>query len=262
MPARLDEIFRIASAEAEQLNHHWVGRDHLLLALLHPDCPGLARTVLEAFGVSLDQIRQEWTAGLGDPFEPHDRALVVPPGTNHVLTRAKVNAAELEDDEVAGEHVLLALTDEWPGAHPDALIAERGGDAASLRERLISVTDGMLPAPEPPPPRAWPPTAPKRVRRPPEPELAPSPLGHDPRRRKPWGSAVFGTPEGKAFTQGRWLRQYFIDRDGYPVLTTDGQPIHTLIDEEGRPVLDEDGRQIVTVVDVPPAARVRAYPQD
>jgi hypothetical protein len=37
-------------------------------------------------------------------------------------------------------------------------------------------------------------------------------------------------------------RQYFIDRDGYPVLTTDGHPVHIVVDEDTVPVLDEPRR--------------------
>lgn len=262
MAPKLDQIFRLASMQAEELNHGWVGRDHLLLALLHSECPGLARETLESFGVLLEGIRCAWVESMGDPFEASDRSLVIPPATNHVLERARLNATELEDDEVLGEHVLLALTDDWPGSAPAGLVAERGGDAASVRKRLVSASDGMLPAPDPPAPRWQPPVSPKRVPRPPEPELAPSPLGHDPRRRKPWGSGVFSTPEGKTFTKGHALLQYRIDRDGYPVITTDGQPLHSLLDEEGRDVLDEEGHPIETVVDVPAGASMSAYPRN
>ena len=61
---------------------------------------------------------------------------------------------------------------------------------------------------------------------------------------------------------GTTLRQYRIDRDGYPVLTTDGKPIHWLIDNDGRLVLDEDGKGIDVVVDIPPDAQMRSYPRD
>src|SRR5215210_3841608 len=64
---------------------------------------------------------------------------------------------------------------------------------------------------------------------PPEPELAPSPAGHDPRRRRPWGSGVFELP-GRPWSPANG--QYTIDRDGYPVLTTDGRPVGHL--EDGR----------------------------
>jgi DNA-binding transcriptional MerR regulator len=258
---RLGEILRIASAEAEALNHSWIGPDHLLLALLHRDCPGVAREVLESFRVSLDHVRAAWVDSMGDSFEPSARAAVVPPATHHVLERAVLAAVELADEEAVGEHVLLALTDDWPASAVAKLIADRGGDAASVREQLIATSDGMLPAPEAPPPRESP-TSPNRVPRPPLPALAPSPLGHDPHRRRPWGSGIFGTADGETFMHGTTLRQYRIDRDGYPVLTTDGKPIHWLIDNDGRLVLDEDGKGIDVVVDIPPDAQMRSYPRD
>ena len=262
MARRADEIFRLGSDEAERLNHPWVGPDHLLLALLRHDCPGFARAALESFGISLEEVRLAWVETMGDPFEPTDRPLAVPPATHHVLERARLHAIELEDDEVLSEHVLLALTDEWSGSSLGHLIEERGLDATGVRERLVSLSDGLFPAPKPSPPRTWPEPSPKRIPRPPEPELARSPLGHDPRRRRPWGPGVFSTPEGKSFKQGIALRQYRIDRDGYPVLTTDGKTIHSLIDDDGRYVLDEEGNHIDAVIEPPPGALVRAYPKD
>jgi len=262
MAPRLDEVFRLACDEAERLNHTWVGPDHLLLALLHEDCPGLARAVLEWFGVTLEKIRNAWVESMGDPFDPSDKPFAVPPATYHVLERARLHASELEDDEVLSEHVLLALTDEGRSSSVQVLMEDEGVGAASARERLVAASDGMLPAPKPPAPRPWSEPSPKRVPRPPEPELAPSPLGHDPRRRRPWGSGVFSTEDGETFKQGIALRQYRTDRDGYPILTTDGKPIHSLIDEDGRDVLDEDGNPIDTVVELPPGALMRAYPKD
>jgi hypothetical protein len=57
---------------------------------------------------------------------------------------------------------------------------------------------------------------------------------------------------------GGLARQYFLDRDGYPVLTTDGQPVHVVVDEHGMPVLDEHGRQLLGPVEVPPGGQVIA----
>lgn len=89
----------------------------------HPSCsrcasplPWAGNGTLESFGVSLEDIRQAWAESMGDPFEAHDRSLAVPPATSHALERARLHATELGDDEVFGEHVLLALTDDWPGS--------------------------------------------------------------------------------------------------------------------------------------------------
>jgi hypothetical protein len=41
-----------------------------------------------------------------------------------------------------------------------------------------------------------------------------------------YGSRGFGVPLGRQPKKGMLGREYFIDRDGYPVLTTDGRPVH------------------------------------
>jgi hypothetical protein len=33
-------VRNLAAEEATALHHSWIGEDHLVLALLHPDCPG------------------------------------------------------------------------------------------------------------------------------------------------------------------------------------------------------------------------------
>lgn len=251
-----DRILAIAEAEAIALNHHWVGPDHLFLALLHADCPGEARVVLEPLGVVLEEARRRYVDSMGDPFDPSDREPVVPPRTHVVLEHATLAALELEDDEVTGIHVLLVLMRDW-ARHPIPLRSELELDPTAVQERLMEHTDGMLPAskPEPPSPHPW--ESLKRIPRPPDLELATSPAGHDPRRRRPWGSRVFVVP-GKPWSPANG--QYTIDRDGYAVLTTDGRPVSSLTDDEGRTVLDEEGKGILAPVEVPAGSEVRLYP--
>jgi hypothetical protein len=63
-------------------------------------------------------------------------------------------------------------------------------------------------------------------------------------------------PLGRPPKQGGWAGQYFIDRDGYPVLTTDGQPVHFVVDEDTEPVLDEHGHHMLGPVEIPDGARL------
>lgn len=247
--------------EAGDLNHHWIGPEHLLLALLHEECPGIAREVLASFGLSLAEARDALVDSMGDPFEPHNRGLIFPPGTQLVLERANLKAVQLEDDEVTGEHVLLAITDRWENFQLFPFLAERGIDAEAVRDRVIGslgTTEGLESAPSVTPPKER-----RRARKSPAPDLALAltSSGHDPHRRGPWGSAVFVDATGRALRRGRWLLQYLIDRDGNPVLTTDGRPVHLLIDDKGRPVLDEEGKRILTAVDIPPGSEVRPHPR-
>lgn len=254
MPGReLQPIVDIAIAEAKALHHTAVLVEHLLLALMHPQCPGCVRAVLEACGVSLHDARRSYIESMGDPFEPPVSDDVdLPPETHATLEHAALIAADLEDQPAGAEHLLLALMSHWPRF--SAALAPVS--VAAVHEQLMAHTNGMLPTscPAPTDPRA--PVSPKRVARQPL-ELLDSPAGRDPRRRKPWGSGVFEI-SGKPWTPANG--QYFIDRDGYPVLTCDGRPIHTLYDEHGRAILDEDGSTVLTPVEIPAGARVPLHP--
>src|SRR5215471_12594334 len=153
-------VLDLATAEARELNHTWVGIDHLLLAMFREDCPGLAPYVFRAFGLDRDELRDAWVASMGDPFEPSDRWISIPPMTQLVLERANLKALELGADEVRSEHVLLAIGDSW-------------GD--SWMTRYLGESPSHVPT---------------TVARP-NLELATSLARHDPNRRQPWGSAVF-----------------------------------------------------------------------
>jgi hypothetical protein len=160
----------------------------------------------------------------------------------------------LADAEVGSEHVLLAVTRGSEVCFAMGWLAQRGIGMDAVRRRVVEVTEGVelaepptLLEPPPLPASSW-----ETL------ELAPNPLGKDPRRRRPWGSRFFGVPEDRPLRAGGLARQYFLDRDGYPVLTTDGRPVHIVVDEHGMPVLDEHGRQLLGPVEVPPGGQVIA----
>jgi predicted DNA-binding transcriptional regulator AlpA len=253
-PRQIWAVMNRAASEARELNHPWIGDEHLVLGMLHPDCPGAARRVLESFGIRAEPFRQAFIAGMGDPWETTTTHRTLSPATQLVLERANLEAARLADAEVASEHVLLALINR--GHFPPGWIARSGITAEVVRQRVLDATEGVvLPeaAPLEPPPPSQAPWAHAL-------DLAPNPLGHDPRRRGPWGSRGFGVPLGRPAKRGGWAGQYFIDRDGYPVLTTDGQPVHFVVDEDTVPVLDEHGHHMLGPVEIPEGARLITGP--
>jgi hypothetical protein len=132
-----------------------------------------------------------------------------------------------------------------------ARVVELAGAEAGFPAAEPTATGGCrwpLPAEEPPLPAEWDPA--------PGLELALNPDGRDPRRRRPWGSAVFVDDEGRTIRHGLALRQYFIDgtvtRSSPP---TAGRCIcsSTSTDE----VRDAEGRS-VGPVEIPPGCRVKA----
>lgn len=262
--ARSPEVWKVANLagdEAQARNHTWIGPDHLLAALVHPDCPGVARAVLASLGVTAERLRQARERSFIDPFEPGSGWKQVSPAFQLVLERANLEAVLLADAEVTSEHVLLALASQW-AADARAMAPPPTGDLdpAEVRRRVLDVTEGVA---VPPPPAPGPPPDPEEAMRRVAPglELAPTPDGKDPRRRMPWGSRVFVDADGTPIkrTDGHALRQYFVDRDGNPVLTRDGQPVHGVFDEHGREVLADDGRPLVVPVEIPEGSRVEPH---
>jgi predicted DNA-binding transcriptional regulator AlpA len=232
-------VIDLAVSEARGMNHAWVGVDHLVLALLRDDCPGAAGIALRSFGLEHDDLRAAWSDSMGDPFDTPPRAIAMPPAAQVLLERANLKAAELEDGQATSEHVLLAVADTWGDSWMTADLRRRGIDADDLRERVMLAREEDMPA-------ANGSTL----------ELAKSPAGHDPWKRVPWGSAVFHV-DGRPVTMGNALLQYCIDRDGFPVLTTDGGPVHLKVDAAGKLVLDATGHPILDRVEIPPGSGVQ-----
>lgn len=182
-----------------------VDLDHLVLGMLHPKCPGAARAVLESFGVRAEVLRQAFIDSMGDPYDTKPRSVRHAEPTQRALERANLEAARLADAEVTSEHVLLALTSRWEQAcFATAWLARCGITADAVRQRVVDATkDVALPEPPArlePPPTDHPGLAAAL-------DLAPNPLGHDPRRRGPWGSMAFDVPENRPLRPGMLRRQ-------------------------------------------------------
>jgi predicted DNA-binding transcriptional regulator AlpA len=238
-PPQVLAIIGLAGKEAAARNHHWLGVEHLELALVHPDCPGAAKRVLAFYNVPVTEAQDRYWAAWGDPFEPSGTRQTVTPRVHQVLERATLEAVQLQDEEVGSEHVLLAVlaSGRWGSGPISSYLVARGVDAEVLRARILEVTEGSgEDRPDP-----WDHLA-----------LAASPAGHDPRRRQPWGSQMFVDTQGRPIRRGRWILQYFVDRDNYPVRTADGRFVHALVDEGGNVIRDGHGGPAVGAVDVPP----------
>lgn len=70
---RAQRTIEYAVVEAKRLNHHYIGTEHLLLGLLRVR-DGVATTVLESYGVTLDGARWATERVLSDAASPHPAA--------------------------------------------------------------------------------------------------------------------------------------------------------------------------------------------
>ncbi len=250
-PPQVNRLVRLALDEALGLNHDALGPDHLVLGMLHSDCPGAAPAVLASFGVRAGPLRQAYVDSMGDPFETRPPNVTI--AVQRYLERANLEAVRLADPEVTSEHVLLALTSSWDhrGVFIINWLHRCGIRPEAVRQRVMDVTEGVT-LPEPP----------AQLQPLPEPdplaglELASNPNGKHPMWRRPWTTRWILDSDGRRIMQGWSPLQCFVDRDGYPVLTADGRPVHVVVDEQGKAVRGEHGHWVLAPVELPPGAQL------
>lgn len=115
---RAQQALALARKEADQLNHHYVGTEHLLLGLLALG-QGVAINVLQKMGLDLNAVRAE-VIKLSEPGEVKNTGGVasIPytPRVKKVLALAGKEAKALQHSYVGTEHLLLGLLREGEGA--------------------------------------------------------------------------------------------------------------------------------------------------
>jgi hypothetical protein len=129
------DTLHVAGIHAQELGHHYIRPEHLILALL--DQPHeLAGQTLAQLGVTPARARAlvQERLGDGDP-RPHG-SLGVAPQTKRLLELARATAKALGHNCTKTEHVLLAAIS--PKLHSPAasLLAECGADADQIRDQL------------------------------------------------------------------------------------------------------------------------------
>lgn len=77
----------LAQAEARQLQHHYIGTEHLLIGIL-VEGQGVAASVLGASGVTADRARQEIITMVGPDPDPVTGQMPFNPRTRNTLVRA------------------------------------------------------------------------------------------------------------------------------------------------------------------------------
>jgi len=103
--SRAKKVLELAMAEARELNHSYVGTEHLLLGLLREE-KGIAAQVLTDAGVSLEASRAETLRLLGSELPPAQGT----PGTNPPPAAAPSPKSEKKSKTPALDHFCRDLT--------------------------------------------------------------------------------------------------------------------------------------------------------
>jgi len=137
---RAQQVLALSRQEAERLNHHFVGTEHLLLGLIRLG-QGVAVTVLAKLGLDLENTRREVEKFFGPgPEQKKDTAIPYTPRVKKVLALAANEARALQHTYVGTEHILLGLLIENDG--PAAKVLKSlGADCEKTRREIMSELD-------------------------------------------------------------------------------------------------------------------------
>jgi ATP-dependent Clp protease ATP-binding subunit ClpC len=132
---RARKVLSLAQEEAQRLQHHAIGTEHLLLGLVR-EAEGGATNVLSDLGVDLTGVRSaiELRIGRGDRVVLGELGLT--PGANKVIELAEDEARRLNHDAIGPEHLLLGLVREGEGIAAGVL-QNLGVELAKVRAATI-----------------------------------------------------------------------------------------------------------------------------
>jgi ATP-dependent Clp protease ATP-binding subunit ClpC len=105
--SRAKKVLEYAMAEARELNHSYVGTEHLLLGLLREE-KGIAAQVLNSLGVSLEEARAETLKLLGSDVNPSQAGTGTGTGTG---TTGATSKGEKKSKTPALDHFCRDLTE-------------------------------------------------------------------------------------------------------------------------------------------------------
>lgn len=141
---RARKVIILAKEEARRFNHDYIGTEHILLGLIR-EGEGVASTVLQKLGLSLENIRLEieklvqpgpTTQIIGDiPFTPRAKK---------ALELAAEEARSLGHNYIGTEHLLLGLIREGEGISSQVLL-NLGLELNTVRSEVMELLGSALP---------------------------------------------------------------------------------------------------------------------
>jgi hypothetical protein len=111
---RARRVVVLAQEEARLLNHNHIGTEHILLGLIH-EGEGVAYTALTELGISLDAVRAQVKAEIGQGTEAPGGHIPFTPRAKKVLELSLREALQLGHNYIGTEHILLGLIREGEG---------------------------------------------------------------------------------------------------------------------------------------------------
>ena len=134
---RARRVVVFAQEEARDLNHNYIGTEHLLLGLLR-DADSVAGRALRELDISQDAVREQVTEIIGRGKRSPSGHIPFTPRAKKVLEYSLREALQLSHDYIGTEHILLGLVREGEGVAAQVLV-KLGGSLSRVRDKVIEL---------------------------------------------------------------------------------------------------------------------------
>jgi ATP-dependent Clp protease ATP-binding subunit ClpC len=137
---RARRVVVLAQDEARELNHSYIGTEHILLGLVH-EGEGVAAKALLSLGIGLEIVRQEVEEVIGRGEHSPPGHIPFTPRAKKVLELSLRESLQLGHDYIGTEHILLGLLREGDGVAAQVLV-RLGADMTRVRRQVIMLLEG------------------------------------------------------------------------------------------------------------------------
>ncbi len=134
---RARRVVVLAQEEARELDHNYIGTEHLLLGLIH-EGEGVAAKALESLGISLEAVRQQVEEIIGRGEDQPSGHIPFTPRAKKVLELSLRESQQLGHNYIGTEHILLGLIREGEGVAAQVLV-RLGADLNRVREQVLQL---------------------------------------------------------------------------------------------------------------------------
>jgi ATP-dependent Clp protease ATP-binding subunit ClpA len=134
---RARQVVVVAQEEARDLNHGYIGTEHLLLGLTR-DAGSIAARALQELEIGQDAVRERVIEIIGRGKEAPSGHIPFTPRAKKVLELSLREALQLNHNYIGTEHILLGLVGEGEGVAAQVLI-KLGGSLSRVRDKVIEL---------------------------------------------------------------------------------------------------------------------------
>ena len=130
----------MAQEEARQLNHSFIGTEHILLGLIR-EGDGVGAQALRSLGISFQAVRDQVQEMIGTAGTVASDSPPFTPRAKKVLELALREALQLNHSYIGTEHILLGLVREGEGVAATVLV-RLGADLSRVRLEVNNLMSG------------------------------------------------------------------------------------------------------------------------